>query len=304
LAREVLDRLGELVPGSSLLYDEPMSRHTSFKIGGPADLVVLPSGIHALQKVVRFCIDTGTPWFVMGNGTNLLVRDKGIRGVVIKLAGTLDHVDADGDHITAGAGALLSSASEFAASHGLFGLEFACGIPGTVGGALVMNAGAYGGEMKDVVESVAVLSVAGGVVRTIPACDMGFRYRRSVLQDSDDIALEAAISLRRGDPERIGETIRDFTERRRAKQPLDLPSAGSVFRRPEGLFVGPLMEESGLKGYRIGDAGVSQVHAGFIVNHGRATAADVLRLIGHVQETVFSRHGVLLVPEIKVVGEA
>ncbi|MGE5485442.1 MAG: UDP-N-acetylmuramate dehydrogenase [Ignavibacteriales bacterium] len=303
LAREVLDELGRLVPDSLLLQDESMSSHTSFKIGGPADLLVLPSGIADLKRVVQFCIRTGTPWFVMGNGTNLLVRDKGIRGVVIKMAGTLNHINLEGDRIAAGAGALLRDVSVFAAQHGLSGLEFACGIPGTMGGAVVMNAGAYGGEMKDVVESVRLLS-PGGEIRSVPASAMEFGYRKSVLQDSGDIALEATLTLRRDDKGRIEATMRDFEEKRKAKQPLDVPSAGSVFRRPEGHFVGPLVEGAGLKGFRVGDAGVSGLHAGFIVNHGHATAGDVLLLIGHIQDTVFRRYGVRLEPEIKVVGEA
>ncbi|NPV69420.1 MAG: UDP-N-acetylmuramate dehydrogenase [Firmicutes bacterium] len=281
-----------------------MSRHTSFKIGGPADLVAIPSSVDDLRTVLAFCTSESLPWFVMGNGTNLLVRDKGIRGVVIKLAGTLDRLEIAGETLTAGSGALLRKTSEAAAARGLAGLEFTHGIPGTVGGAAVMNAGAYDGEMKDVIESVELLSPGDGRVVVLEAAALGFAYRKSVLQDRSDIVLSATMRLKRGDRPAILERMSDLDRRRREKQPLDLPSAGSVFRRPEGAYAGPLIEGAGLKGHRIGGAEVSTVHAGFIVNRGGATADDVLEMITFIRDAVLRKYGVELTPEIKVVGEA
>ncbi|MCR4397598.1 MAG: UDP-N-acetylmuramate dehydrogenase [Firmicutes bacterium] len=297
-----LDELAGLIPRSTLLFNEPMSRHTSFRIGGPADLLVVPSGIEDVRTCVGFCQNNGIPWLVMGNGTNLLVRDGGIRGVVVRIAGTMDDVQQDGLAIVCGAGAPLRDVSSFAAGRSLSGLEFACGIPGTVGGALVMNAGAYGGEMKDVVESVEVLTEEGEL-RTMRGDTIGFSYRHSVFQESGDIVVAARFSLKPGDRPDIQRKMGEFTARRRERQPLDRPSAGSVFRRPEGAFVGTLVEKAGLKGHRIGGAAVSEVHAGFIINCGDATARDVLRLMEHVQDVVFREYGVRLVPELKIVGE-
>lgn len=299
---KAIDELARLIPGSTALFNEPMTRHTSFKIGGPADLLILPSSVRDLKTCVSFCRESGLPLFVMGNGTNLLVRDKGIRGVVIKIAGVLDEIQLAGETVVVGAGALLQRVSTLAADWGLAGMEFACGIPGAVGGALVMNAGAYGGDMKGIVESVELLS-ADGRVRSVRGSAMGFGYRSSRLQGSDDIAVSAVLSLKRGDPAEIRERVREFTARREEKQPLDRPSAGSVFRRPEGRFVGPMIEQAGLKGFRIGGAQVSEIHAGFIVNAGGATAADVVRLIEHIQEVVSHQTGVMLVPEVRIVGE-
>lgn len=300
----ILKTIAGLVPASRLLFDEPMSRHTSFKIGGPADLVAIPSSVDDLRTVLAFCTSESLPWFVMGNGTNLLVRDKGIRGVVIKLAGTLDRLEIAGETLTAGSGALLRKTSEAAAARGLAGLEFTHGIPGTVGGAAVMNAGAYDGEMKDVIESVELLSPGDGRVVVLEAAALGFAYRKSVLQDRSDIVLSATMRLKRGDRPAILERMSDLDRRRREKQPLDLPSAGSVFRRPEGAYAGPLIEGAGLKGHRIGGAEVSTVHAGFIVNRGGATADDVLEMITFIRDAVLRKYGVELTPEIKVVGEA
>jgi len=300
--RNRLMRLAESIPRSRTLFDEPMCRHTSFRIGGPADLLVIPANLEDLRKTVGFCIDNQVPLFVMGSGTNLLVKDGGIRGVVAKLSGTLDHIRFDGDLVTAGSGARLAELSRQAMEHGLSGLEFACGIPGSVGGAVVMNAGAYDGEMKDVVRSVTVLSRDEGLV-TIDAGEMDFGYRRSRPQDTGDIVVEAVMSLIPGDRARIASRMEELERRRREKQPLDLPSAGSVFKRPEGHYAGTLIEKAGLKGMSVGGARVSELHAGFIVNTGGATAKDVLRLIEIVRDEVMRRFGVLLTPEIRIVGE-
>ncbi|MGE5560581.1 MAG: UDP-N-acetylmuramate dehydrogenase [Chloroflexota bacterium] len=282
--------------------DEPLSRHTSFRIGGPADIFVTPKRAEDLSLALRLAREHGAPAFVFGNGTNMLVRDGGVRGVVIKVAGCCKEIAISGTRLRAGAGLLLSEVAAAASEAGLSGLEFAAGIPGTVGGAVVMNAGAYEGEMKDVVVRVETLD-ATGEPRLYTAAEIGFGYRQSILQQRSDIVTAVTFGLRFGDKDEINALIKDYGERRAARQPLDLPSAGSTFRRPPGHYAGDLIQRAGLRGYTVGGAQVSEKHAGFIVNRGGATARDVLAVIAHVQQEVERQFGVWLEPEVKVIGE-
>jgi UDP-N-acetylmuramate dehydrogenase len=280
----------------------PMAQLTTFKIGGPVDLLAEPVDVVQLQRVVRFCQAEQLPWMILGLGSNLLVRDKGVRGVAVKLGGEFAEWAADGNRITAGAAVPLVDLSKATVALGLSGLEFACGIPGSVGGAVYMNAGAYDGELAQVVVKAQAFDPEQGLVwhdRTA----LEFGYRRSRFQTQKQVAVKVVFELQPTAVSKIGAKIADLTCKRETKQPLELASAGSVFRRPEGYYVGPLIEQSGLKGYRIGDAQVSTKHAGFIVNVGAATAQDVLDLIQHIRTVVQARHGVDLTPEIRIIGE-
>jgi UDP-N-acetylmuramate dehydrogenase len=298
IRRVLLDEL----PDSRLLFDEPMRNHTSFRIGGPADVLVLPGSIADLRQTVRLARRLSLPLTVTGNGSNLLVRDGGLRGIVLKLGDAFDRIAVQGSRMTARSGALLAVVSRAAGEHALVGLEFAIGIPGTLGGAVIMNAGAYGGEMKDVVTHVTALDETGELHELGPA-ELQFGYRRSLLQQRAWIVAEVEMQLQPGDRAAIDAKMADLTRQREAKQPLSFPSAGSVFKRPPGKYVGPMVEELGLKGYRIGDAQVSEKHAGFIINRGAATAADVLALIQHVRERVQAAYDVWLETEVRIIGE-
>jgi UDP-N-acetylmuramate dehydrogenase len=263
---------------------------------------VLPASVEDLRRTVLLARQENIPLTVTGNGTNLLVRDGGIRGIVLKLADSFDRVVVDGTRITAQCGALLAAVSRRAADHDLTGLEFAVGIPGTIGGAIIMNAGAYGGEMREVVTRCTVLEETAELRVMLPE-DLRFGYRTSALQGTRTLVVEVEMEAQQGDPAEIRSKMADFTAQRESKQPLSFPSAGSVFKRPPGHFVGPMVEGLGLKGYRIGDAQVSEKHAGFIVNCGAATARDVLCLIQHVRQAVLDRYGVSLDTEVRVIGE-
>jgi len=299
---EMKNRLAEIIVNGSLKLNEPMSAHTSFKIGGPADILVEPYDKEELKAVLKLCGELQCPVFVFGNGTNLLVRDKGIRGVVIKIGNAFNHIQVEDEVITAGAGALLAHVSKVAYNNSLTGLEFAIGIPGTVGGAVIMNAGAYGGEIKDVVSKVTAMDRTGAeIIYTKDELKLG--YRTSILQENHDIVLGVEMVLQKGEKEKIKAVIDDLNAKRIARQPLNMPSAGSVFRRPAGYYPGALIEKAGLKGYAIGDAQVSEMHAGFIVNKGSATAADVIKLIDFVKETVARKFGIEMETEVKIVGE-
>lgn len=280
----------------------PLAEHTSFKIGGNADLYVCPNNLMELITTIELCKKAGAPYFLLGAGSNLLISDKGIRGVVIKLGDGFEYAHAKGDYILAGAGVSLAKLSSEAKNAELAGLEFASGIPGSLGGAIYMNAGAYGGEMKDVITEVSYID-DDGTVKTIEGSDCGFGYRQSIFTEGNKIIISAKLTLKKGNKDEILETMRDLNARRKDKQPLEYPSAGSTFRRPEGHFAGALIESSGLKGCRIGGAEVSEKHAGFIINVGNATAKDVLDLIAHVQKVVKEKHGVDLEPEVKITGE-
>ena len=286
----------------NVLFDEPMKNHTSFKIGGPADVMIIPSNEEELINAVKLCREHGVQFYIMGNGTNLLVRDGGMRGAVIKINEGLNKIQIEGNNIYCQAGAFLTGVSRAAMVDSLTGIEFANGIPGTIGGAVTMNAGAYGGEMKDVIKSVRVLDRSNEVIEYSNE-EMNFRYRGSRVVDEELIVLSINISLEKGEYDNIKATVDDLTFKRTSKQPLELPSAGSTFKRPEGYFAGKLIDDSGLRGLKLGGAQVSEKHCGFIVNVDNATCNEVLQLIGVVQKTVKDNYGVSIDTEIKIIGE-
>ena len=292
----------DYLPDLRMVCDEPMSRHTSFRIGGPARRMAFLASGEQLVLLLAEAERLGARPLVIGNGTNLLCPDAGLDRLVIDTSAALNRVESAGpDTVTAEAGASLARAADFACRQGLTGLEFAHGIPGTVGGAVCMNAGAYGGEMRQVVQAVTVLFPEEGI-RTLSGGDLAFGYRRSFLTDRPDaVVLRAVFRLAPGDPDEIRQQMRELMERRRASQPLDLPSAGSTFKRPEGYFAGTLIDRCGLKGLTVGGAQVSEKHAGFIVNRGGATSADLRELIRQVQARVLDATGVRLEPEVKII---
>jgi len=292
----------EALSAAAVECNQPLSACTSFRIGGPADYLASPTSAGQVDSLVRAARDLSLPVTFIGHGTNLLVRDGGVRGLVIRLGPGLARIDVAPPRVRAEAGAKVRDLCEAAAEHALTGLEFAIGIPGTLGGALAMNAGAYGGSIGDLVREVRAVRT-DGESRVFRPDDCAFGYRTSVFRAEGWIALEATLELAPGDAAAIRERHQDYCTRRRATQPLDVPSAGSVFKRPEGHFAGPLIESAGLKGTRIGGAQVSEKHANFIVNTGDATAADVLALIDLVADRVFEVHGVRLEPEVIVIGE-
>ena len=294
--------LHEIMPEEQILTDEPMARHTTFRIGGNADVFVLPASVEELLQILKLVKRYSVSLTVLGNGSNVLVRDGGIRGAVVSFGKPFAHIERNGAAVTAGAGATLGTVSLFAASHSLSGLEFAVGIPGSLGGAVFMNAGAYDGEMSQVVRAVTAVTPEGEVVR-YRSEEMGFGYRHSVFQENGHIICEIELALKEGKTAVIQEKMAEFTRRRMEKQPLDRPSAGSTFKRPPGLFAGTLIDEAGLKGFAIGGAQVSEKHAGFVINKGEATAADVLALIEEVQRRIEEKNGVWLVPEVRIIGE-
>ena len=288
-------------PELTILENEPMNRHCSFRIGGACDAMLLPSSIEDVEAVCALLAECGEKPFLMGNGTNLLVTDAPLHRIVLRMGEEFSRVDpVNGTALRAESGATLSRLASFAAARGLAGLEFAHGIPGTLGGAVSMNAGAYGGEMKDVVTSVTYLDKDLSLRETD---DAGFSYRRSRFSDTDCIVLGAKISLHEDDPDAIRERMRSLAERRRSSQPLDMPSAGSTFKRPTGGYAAALIDEAGLKGYTVGGAQVSEKHAGFVVNRGGACFDDVLRLIEHIQSEVYRVSGIELEPEVKIIRE-
>ena len=279
-----------------------MSRHTTFRIGGPAELFLVPKSTEEIAGIFKICREEGIPWFVLGNGSNLLVSDKGYQGVVIQLYKGFGEVKVQGCQITAQAGALLSQIAAAAREESLTGFEFAGGIPGTLGGAVVMNAGAYGGEMKDVIKEVTVLT-REGEIRTLQAEELAMGYRTSAIKEAGYIVLSAVLSLEKGDKEQIKARMQELAGMRSSKQPLQYPSAGSTFKRPEGYFAGKLIMDSGLRGYQVGGAQVSEKHCGFVINTGNATARDVRNLMADVQRIVEEKYGVKLEPEVKFLGD-
>ncbi len=288
---------------AAVSVDEPMSAHTTFRAGGKASCFAEPTE-EELAELMSFVTREGLPYFVLGNGSNVLFSDAGYDGLVISIGKNMAQIRTDGGAITAGAGALLSSVAAEALRQGLTGLEFASGIPGSVGGGVFMNAGAYGGELKDVISRVTALTPAGEK-KTYRTEELDFSYRHSIFaaEAAGEIVLSADFSLKEGDPDRIRETMQVLNARRREKQPLEFPSAGSTFKRPEGHFAGKLIQEAGLMGYAVGDAMVSTKHAGFVVNTGKASASDIYAVICHVQETVLEMSGVRLEPEVRLIGD-
>lgn len=294
------DKLNNVIGKDSILIDEPMSRHTTFRVGGPADFFVTPKAKEEVRDVIRICKEAGMPYYIIGNGSNLLVSDAGYRGVIVQIYKEMNEVKVEGDLVKAQAGALLSGIAAKALGAELSGFEFASGIPGTIGGACVMNAGAYGGEMKDVLESVTVLTGEGKIIE-LGRNELELGYRTSVIAKKGYIVLGAVLKLERGDGEKIKTYMDELKEKRVTKQPLEYPSAGSTFKRPEGYFAGKLIEDAGLRGYRVGDAQVSEKHCGFVVNRGKATCAEVLQLIEEVQKKVKEQFGVQLEPEVRII---
>lgn len=300
---KLIDDIRAALPGLELFENEPMSAHCSFRIGGPARLMCCPGTAEEAAALLRLLHESGAPFELMGNGTNLLVPDEGLDKVVVRLGEAMSEAISLGDgHIRAGAGITLAKLAVFAANEGLSGLEFAHGIPGSLGGAVFMNAGAYGGEMKDVLESVEYADT-DGVVRSVPASELGLSYRHSAFEGTKRLVTAATVRLTPKEPEEIKARMRELMEKRRASQPLDVPSAGSTFKRPVGGYAAALIDEAGLKGFAIGGAQVSEKHAGFVVNRGGASFEDVIRLMEHIKKTVYDRSGIMLEPEVRILKD-
>lgn len=298
---QFLTELENIMAGSRIFMEEPMKKHTTFRVGGPADVLVQPDET-ALAAVLALCRQYHVSYSFIGNGSNLLVGDKGIRGVVIEMTEPMGNIEVHGTQITAQAGAMLSKIANTAASNGLGGMEFAAGIPGSVGGAVVMNAGAYGGEMKDIIERVYVLDENGAQLEfDRDALDLG--YRHSCIPEKKYIVTKVVLELVPRDEVEIRSKMKELNEKRAKKQPLQYPSAGSTFKRPEGYFAGKLIMDAGLRGYQVGGAQVSEKHCGFVINKGDATAADICQLMRDVSDKVQAQFGVVLEPEVKMIGE-
>lgn len=285
-----------------VLKDEPMSEHTTFRIGGPADIFVVPKDVDSLVKLLKYLRERDIKPFILGQGSNLLVSEKGMRGVVISIMDSLTELELDNDIITTGAGNAVPAVSKFAQRNGLSGMEPISGIPGSIGGGVVMNAGAYGGEFKDIIIDVTVIN-SDLEEEVISNKDMNFRYRGSDVLDKGYIVLKTRLQLEKKPQDEIDALMKDLTDKRVSKQPLNYPSAGSTFKRPEGYYAAALIEEAGLKGLIHGGARVSDKHSGFIINHNKATFKEVLELIRLVQKEVYDNSGVMLETEVKVVGE-
>ncbi len=297
--REIFEKL---LGKENVFENEPMKKHTTFKIGGAADWFLVPQNKNQLKELVSVMKEKKMPFFVLGNGSNLLVGDKGIRGVVICLGKQMEKIEISGNECYVESGALLSKTANAAQRAGLSGIEFASGIPGSIGGAVFMNAGAYEHEMKEIIKTVEYMDESGEIF-TVSNEECDFGYRTSIFSKNNYIVLSCVLELEKDNPDEIKNRMDDYTSRRTSKQPLEKPSAGSVFKRPVGHFAGALIEQSGLKGYKIGGAQVSEKHAGFIINTGNATAKDVLDLVEHIKKVVFENFGVELETEIKMIGE-
>lgn len=281
--------------------DEKLSGYVNFKVGGPADILLIPENVEQVLKSINICNENNIPFYVIGNGSNILVRDGGFRGVVISLK-KVNNITVDGNKIIAECGAMLKAVSDKAMENSLKGFEFACGIPGTIGGAVFMNAGAYDGEISHVIESADVIDENGNVI-TLTREELDFGYRSSLVMKKGYIVLSATFALQKGTVRTIKELVDDLTNKRESKQPLEYPSAGSTFKRPAGYFAGKLIQDAGLKGYSIGGAAVSEKHSGFVINKGNATAKDITDLIKHIQDEVKRQFDVDLHPEVRIIGE-
>ena len=301
MKQDFYQKLRGILSEEKIRRDEPMKTHTTFRVGGPADYFVMPETAEEVQRVTELCRTEEVPCYVIGNGSNLLVSDDGYRGVILQIYRSMSGISVQGNIIRAQAGALLSAIAAKACENSLTGFEFAAGIPGTIGGASVMNAGAYGGEMKDVLKSVTVLDSAGQI-RRIDRENLEMGYRTSIISREGYITLEAEIELSAGNPEEIKARMDDLRTRRVTKQPLEYPSAGSTFKRPEGYFAGKLIQDAGLAGFQVGGAKVSEKHCGFVINTGNATAADIYSLMRQVSAKVEEKFGVALEPEVKRLG--
>lgn len=299
---DVINLIKDRLPELEIKTEEFMKNHTYFKIGGPADIMVFPREIKELSEIIKICSNNNIDYFVLGNGTNLLVRDKGIRGLIIKIDDNLNEIRVEGNKIIAQAGSKVSKVSKVALKNSLTGLERISGIPGSLGGGVAMNAGAYGTELKDVVTKVKCINTEGEI-KEYTCEEMHFGYRHSRVHEEKLLVAEVQMELEEGDYDKIKETMDDYTNRRNTKQPIDMPSAGSTFKRPEGDYAGRLIDVSGLRGARYKDAQVSEKHCGFIVNRGNAKCEDVITLIGMIQKTVKDKHGVELEREVLIIGE-
>ena len=284
-------------------YDEPLKSHTTFKIGGNCIALIEPREISDIIEAVKICRKNNIKFFVIGNGSNLLVPDEGYNGVIIKLKSEFSKIEVEGDYLIVNSGAKLSEVYTVAYENSLTGFEFASGIPGTIGGAIYMNAGAYGGEMKDIVESVEVLDLDNFELRELKNEELEFSYRKSIIQRRNYIVTTIKLKLQKGNKEKINAVYEDLRERRNSKQPLNFGSAGSTFKRPEGHFASKLIEDAGLKGYHINDAWVSEKHSGFIVNKRNASFKEVMELIEYVQKVVFEKFGVKLETEVRILKD-
>ena len=300
--QELGKKLLSILKEKQVKKDEPMKSHTTFRVGGPAAYFVTPQTAEEVAKVIEACIQENVPYYIVGNGSNLLVSDKGYEGVIIQIYKQMNQIEVEGTQIRAQAGALLSMIAKRALDAELTGFEFAAGIPGTLGGACVMNAGAYGGEMKDVLQSVTVLTDKGEV-KVLAKEELELGYRTSVIAKKGYIVLEAVIELQKGEKEAIQTVMDELKEKRVTKQPLEYPSAGSTFKRPEGYFAGKLIQDAGLRGFQVGGAQVSEKHCGFVINKDQATASDVMNLMNQVSDKVYEAFGVRLEPEVKRLGE-
>ena len=300
--QEFYEKLSKITGKEQILLQEPMKKHTTFRIGGPADYLVLPQTMEEIADIVKLCRQEETPWYIMGNGSNLLVADAGVRGVVIQLLRNFNQIQVEGSQIRIQAGAQNAAVARQALEASLTGFEFAAGIPGTIGGAVVMNAGAYGGEMKDILKEVTVLD-QGGMIQRIPEEELELGYRTSIIARKGYLVLEALIELKPGDPQEIRAVMDELKEKRVTKQPLEYPSAGSTFKRPEGYFAGKLIMDAGLRGFTVGGAQISEKHCGFVINKGDATAKDVTDLMEETKKVVMEKFGVALEPEVKRLGQ-
>ncbi|EQB86505.1 UDP-N-acetylmuramate dehydrogenase [Clostridium punense] len=296
-----INELRKILGVENVVIDEPMKNHTSFKVGGPADVLVYPTNYDMITQVIKLCKESNVNYFILGNGSNLLVKDGGIRGVVIKFA-KLNKITIDGDKIIAESGAKLNDVSAAALKSSLTGFEFACGIPGSIGGATTMNAGAYDGEMSKVLHSALVIDNKGEI-RSLSKEELELSYRMSAILKYGYIVLQVTLKLVPGDKDKIKARIDELTQKRTDKQPLEYASAGSTFKRPEGYFAGKLIQDAGLKGFNVGAAEVSEKHSGFLINKGGASAKDVLELISLVQTKVHEKFGVELHTEVRIIGE-
>jgi len=303
IADGIRDELIAITGEEHVIKDAPMAEYTSFRAGGAADLMVSVQSPEQLQEVLRFLTGEGLPHMVLGNGSNILVRDGGYHGVIVRTGEGFNTMRLEEDALVCGSGVSLAMAAKAAANAGLTGLEFASGIPGSVGGGVFMNAGAYGGELKDILAEASLLSKDGSAFAKATAEELEMGYRHTRLHESGEIVLEAVFHLTPGDREEIWKTMTDLTARRNEKQPVTYPSAGSFFKRPEGYFAGKLIQDAGLKGLSVGGALVSQLHSGFIINTGGATATDILQLMQIVQARVMEQFGVALEPEVRIIGE-
>ena len=299
----IKDELAGVVDGIQIEIDASMAGYTSFRAGGNADMLVKPADIDQLKAVLNILDGEECPHMVIGNGSNILVRDGGYRGVIVKLGSGFDYVRQDKNRLVCGSASLMSVVAKAAASGGLSGFEFASGIPGSIGGAVFMNAGAYGGEMIDIVEKVRLISKDGKRDFYMTAAELDMSYRHSLLHETGDVAAEVTLILEHGNKDEIKAKMHELTARRNQKQPVNYPSAGSFFKRPEGYFAGKLIQDAGLKGVSVGGAQVSELHSGFIINRGGATATDILNLMEIVQARVLDEFGVKLEPEVRIIGE-